>query len=108
MIPPAMTTRMQARKSSSTVDDAVSSAVDELAGEKVDDGERFPKRNPSLQTSHEPLYDKDDLKLFAIDKEGKLYIYGAGERITSEGRLAADVFVTHRELNTPRERAGNA
>lgn len=28
-----------------------------------------------------PLFTEDDLKMFAIDKEGKLYVYGAGEKI---------------------------
>ncbi|MBX2882602.1 MAG: cation:proton antiporter [Granulosicoccus sp.] len=28
------------------------------------------------------LYDDDDLKLFAIDKDGRLHIYGAGEKIS--------------------------
>ena len=65
-----------------TVDDAVSSAVDELTGEKVDDSEEIPKQEPESATRHEPLYGEDDLKLFAIDKDGNLYIYGAGERIT--------------------------
>lgn len=42
---------------------------------------------PTESTAHdankpEPLYNDDDLKLFAIDKDDKLYIYGAGERIS--------------------------
>ena len=65
-----------------TVDDALSTAVDELAGENVDDGEDIPEQEPESAITHEPLYNEDDLKLFAIDKDGKLYIYGAGERIT--------------------------
>ncbi len=65
-----------------TVDDALSTAVDELAGENVEDGEEIPEQETESAISEEPLYNEDDLKLFAIDKEGKLYIYGAGERIT--------------------------
>ena len=56
--------------------------MDELAGKNVDDGEEIPEQEPASATSHEHLYDEDDLKLFAIDKDGKLYIYGAGKRIT--------------------------
>lgn len=33
-------------------------------------------------TEKAPPYNDDDLKLFAIDKDGKLYVYGAGEKIT--------------------------
>lgn len=65
-----------------TVDEAVSSAVDGMteAGEK--EKEEAPETEPETVKASEPLYGDDDLKLFAIDKEGTLYIYGAGEKIT--------------------------
>ncbi|WP_088919732.1 cation:proton antiporter [Granulosicoccus antarcticus] len=61
-----------------TVDETLSAAVDGVAGEE-DEDEDVPAEP---ETMSEPLYNDDDLKLFAIDKDGQLYIYGAGERIT--------------------------
>ena len=65
-----------------TVDEAVASAVDGMteAGEK--EKEEAPETEPETVKPSEPLYGDDDLKLFAIDKDGTLYIYGAGEKIT--------------------------
>ncbi len=65
-----------------TVDEAVASAVDGMteAGEK--EKEEAPETEPETVKPSAPLYGEDDLKLFAIDKEGTLYIYGAGEKIT--------------------------
>ncbi len=65
-----------------SVDQAVESAVDGMteAGEK--EKEEAPDAEPSESESSAPLYTDEDLKLFAIDKDGRLYIYGAGEKIT--------------------------
>lgn len=52
--------------------DAVSSGAEDV--EVADD-----KTTDTIQA--ETLYTDDDLKLFAIDKEGKLFIYGAGDKI---------------------------
>lgn len=66
-----------------SVDEAVSSAVDGLSEAGTKEQEAAPETEEQPGTaSAEPLYNDDDLKLFAIDKEGGLYIYGAGERIT--------------------------
>lgn len=62
-----------------TVDDAVSTAVDGMA--HPEEEEEKPQTHDAEKGSTE-LYSDADLKLFAIDKDGKLYIYGAGERIT--------------------------
>jgi hypothetical protein len=64
------------------VDEAVSSSVDVITGDNANGEEKIPEEQPESAAAADPLYDDEDLKLFAIDNDGRLYIYGAGERIT--------------------------
>jgi len=51
-----------------------------LENQQVDQAQDNEQSSAELPASS--LYSDDDLKLFAIDKEGALYVYGAGEKIT--------------------------
>lgn len=55
------------------------------------DDDKHKKQNPDSNSEHapsepspkqEPQINEDDLKLFAIDKDNKLFVYGAGEKIS--------------------------
>lgn len=70
------------RKIIDTVDESVASAVDGLSDTDAEEEEAAPVKELASDAPAEPLYTDDDLKLFAIDKDGRLYVFGAGERIT--------------------------
>jgi len=63
-----------------SVDKAVTEAADAVTEGRMEDVPGVVDQQESETAA--PLYGDHDMKLFATDKDGQLFVYGAGERIT--------------------------
>lgn len=66
----------------STADPASASTDDLVENTTLGANQESVVDDSALEGTPEELYSDDDLKLFAVDKNGKLYVYGASDTIT--------------------------
>jgi hypothetical protein len=53
-----------------------------VAADDAGDKGAIPEKKSGIPGADAPLYDDNDLKMFALDTHGKLCIHGAGESVT--------------------------